>query len=107
MVTGSDLGQSRQAIELAKQYQGRCYATVGVHPCSAKTFEKAEGGGERLLKELKRVAEEGMKHGWVTAFGEIGLDFDRLMLSKREVQEKWFERQLEVAVEVCSSFVFS
>ncbi|KAL8854764.1 MAG: hypothetical protein Q9221_000547 [Calogaya cf. arnoldii] len=55
MVTGSDLSQSLQAIELAKQYPGQCYATVGVHPCSAKSFEKYDGGGEKLLEELERV----------------------------------------------------
>ncbi|KAL8750504.1 MAG: hypothetical protein Q9199_007018, partial [Rusavskia elegans] len=100
MVTGSDLSQSLQAIELAKQYPGQCYATVGVHPCSAKSFEKYEGGGEKLLEELERVAREGMKLGVVVAFGEIGVDFDRLGLAGREVQERWFERQVEVAVKL-------
>ena len=127
MVTGSDLEQSVQAIELAKRFPGKCYATVGVHPCSAGGFEggrdgegeggdeggKGEGGegggkgdggkkrGEELLKELEKVAREGMEGGWVVAFGEIGVDFDRLGLCKKEVQERWFERQVEVAVKVC------
>ncbi|KAL9604924.1 MAG: hypothetical protein Q9219_000112 [cf. Caloplaca sp. 3 TL-2023] len=100
MVTGSDLDQSLQAIELAKQHRGQCYATVGVHPCSAKSFETAEGGGEKLLEELREVAEKGAKDGWVKAFGEIGLDFDRLGYCGEEVQEKWFERQLKIAVEL-------
>ncbi|KAL8787568.1 MAG: hypothetical protein Q9213_002130 [Squamulea squamosa] len=100
MVTGSDLDQSLQAIELAKQYPGQCYATVGVHPCSARSFDKYQGGGEDLLKELERVAREGMKVGWVVAFGEIGVDFDRLGLAGKEVQEKWFQRQVEVAVKL-------
>ncbi|KAL8829004.1 MAG: hypothetical protein Q9170_006353 [Blastenia crenularia] len=100
LITGSDLEQSVQAIELSKQYPGSCYATVGVHPCSAKKFERANGGGEEMLGELREVAETGMRQGWVKAFGEIGLDFDRLMLSGREAQERWFGRQLEVAVEL-------
>lgn len=74
---------------------------MGVHPCSAKSFEKYAGGGEKLLEELERVAREGMKLGVVVAFGEIGVDFDRLGLAGREVQERWFERQVEVAVKVC------
>ncbi|KAL8835342.1 MAG: hypothetical protein Q9176_006994 [Flavoplaca citrina] len=114
MVTGSDLEQSIQAIELAKRFPGKCYATVGVHPCSAGGFEgggRGEGGGggkwdggekggEELLKELEKVAREGMEGGWVVAFGEIGVDFDRLGFCKREVQERWFERQVEVAVKL-------
>ncbi|KAL8950949.1 MAG: hypothetical protein Q9222_003039 [Ikaeria aurantiellina] len=99
MVTGSDLDQSLQAIELAKQYPGKCYATVGVHPCSASAFE-GESGGERLLEEVEKVAREGKKDGRVVAFGEFGLDFDRLGYCKRELQEKWFARQLEVAVKL-------
>ncbi|KAL8878330.1 MAG: hypothetical protein Q9192_008474 [Flavoplaca navasiana] len=50
--------------------------------------------------ELEKVAREGMEGGWVVAFGEIGVDFDRLGLCKREVQERWFERQVEVAVKL-------
>ncbi|KAL8767049.1 MAG: hypothetical protein Q9209_006343 [Squamulea sp. 1 TL-2023] len=100
MVTGSDLDQSLQAIELAKQYPGQCYATVGVHPCSARSFDKYKGGGEALLQELDRVTREGMEGGWVVAFGEIGVDFDRLGLAGKEVQEKWFQRQVEVAVKL-------
>ena len=107
MVTGSDLAQSQQAIDLAKRYPGRCYATVGVHPCAANSFEEEDeggrggGGGEALLEKLEAVAREGVRGGWVVAFGEIGVDFDRLGLAGREVQERWFGRQVEVAVKVC------
>ncbi|KAL8931646.1 MAG: hypothetical protein Q9211_006818 [Gyalolechia sp. 1 TL-2023] len=100
MVTGSDLEQSLHAIEIAKQYQGQCYATVGVHPCSANAFERANDGGDQLLEELKKTAQQGARDGWVKAFGEFGLDFDRLGHCKKEVQERWFKRQLEVAVEL-------
>ncbi|KAL8635295.1 MAG: hypothetical protein Q9228_007199, partial [Teloschistes exilis] len=99
MVTGSDLSQSLQAIDLARQYPGQCYATVGVHPCSARAFEEYEGGGEALLAELERVARAGIEEGTVVAFGEFGLDFDRLGYCDRETQEKWFAKQLEVAAQ--------
>ncbi|KAL8650730.1 MAG: hypothetical protein Q9210_003650, partial [Variospora velana] len=101
LITGSDLKQSSHAINLAKQYPGQCYATVGVHPCSAMAFEKAagDGGGEALLEELRTMAQKGKEEGWVKAFGEIGLDYDRLHFCKKEVQEKWFKRQLDVAVD--------
>lgn len=63
-------------------------------------FEEAAGGGEALLEELRKMAEAGKRDGHVKAFGEIGLDYDRLHFCKQEVQEKWFKRQLDVAVEV-------
>lgn len=100
MVTGSDLSESKSAIEISKSYPGLCYATVGVHPCSAKHFDSHEGGPEKLLQELKEVAIEGKKSGEVVAFGEIGLDYDRLFLTPKEQQLKYFEAQLEVAVDV-------
>lgn len=70
-------------------------------------FKKAKDGGEKLLEELEKVAREGMGEGRVVAFGEFGLDFDRLGHCGREVQETWFGRQLEVAVKVSLSFFSS
>ena len=98
MVTGSDLQRSIEAIQLAKEYPAQCYATVGVHPCSASSFEEHPGGGDALLTELENDATEGKANGTVVAFGEIGLDFDRLHYCNRETQEKWFRKQLHLAV---------
>ena len=100
MVTGSDLEESKKAIALAEKYPGRCYATVGVHPCSAKTFDSHPGGPSQLLRELEDLATDAKRRGVVTAFGEIGLDYDRLMLTGKEQQLKYFEAQLEIAVKV-------
>ena len=100
MITGSDLKESKQAIQLAERFPGRCYATVGVHPCSAKTFDKHPGGPSQLLKELEDLAFEGKRKGLVTAFGEIGLDYDRLMLTGKQQQLKYFEAQLDLAVKL-------
>ena len=52
MVTGSDLEESKKAIALAEKYRGRCYATVGVHPCHAKSFDNHPGEPKVLLQEL-------------------------------------------------------
>ena len=100
MVTGSDLGESRSAMALAEEYAGLCYATVGVHPCQTKAFEEYDGGGERLLEELKKTVIVGRGNGTVVAFGEVGLDYDRLHFADRETQLRWFERQLVLAVEL-------
>jgi TatD DNase family protein len=100
MVTGSDLAESNHAIEIAKEHLGRCYATVGVHPCSAKLFDEHPGGSSQLLSELRTLAIEAKASGHAVAFGEIGLDYDRLFLTPKEQQLKYFEAQLEIAVEV-------
>lgn len=100
MVTGSDLKESKNAIKLAEEYPGLCYATVGVHPCSSKSFEKHPGGADALLAKLKKLAEESRDAGTATAFGEIGLDYDRLFLAEKETQLLYFEKQLDMACEL-------
>lgn len=100
MVTGSDLKESKHAIQIAKDHPGKCYATVGVHPCSAKHFDSHPGGPSELLSALRTLALEAKASGNAVAFGEIGLDYDRLFLTPKEQQLKYFEAQLEIAVEV-------
>lgn len=79
---------------------GFCYATIGVHPCQAKEFDAFSGGPSKLLDELKTLATEAKQSGHAVAFGEIGLDYDRLFLSPKEPQLKYFEAQLDLAVEI-------
>jgi TatD DNase family protein len=100
MVTGSDLKESERAIEIAKQFPGICYATVGVHPCSTQQFDAHKGGVHGMLSDLRKLALDAQKVGQVVAFGEFGLDYDRLFLSPKDVQLKYFEVQLELAVEL-------
>ncbi|PSK34498.1 hypothetical protein B9Z65_8824 [Elsinoe australis] len=100
MITGSDLTESEKAIAIAKEYPGLCYATVGVHPCSAHTFSSYPEGPSALISALRDLAQKGKEEGTVTAFGEIGLDYDRLQLCDKETQLKYFKLQLDLAVEL-------
>ncbi len=84
---GADLQTSINSVKLAEQYDF-IYATVGVHPHDAKTFNP------EVEEQLRRMIE----HKKVAAVGEIGLDYYR-DLSPRNIQEKVFRRQLEIAVE--------
>lgn len=77
-----------------------CYATVGVHPCSAQSFDTHPGGPFKLLQELEILALASKKQGTATAFGEIGLDYDRLFLCPKEQQLKFFEAQLDLATKI-------
>ena len=82
---GSDLEDSRTAVELAERY-ANIYACVGFHPHDAK---KAD---EKLLHEI----EELSRHPKVVGIGEIGLDF-HYDFSPRDVQERVFKAQMEIA----------
>ena len=79
---------------------GFCYATVGVHPCQAKLFDEHPGGPSKMLEELRALALESKTSGLTVAFGEIGLDYDRLFLSPKEAQLKYFEAQLDLSIEL-------
>jgi TatD DNase family protein len=52
------------------------------------------------LKELETLAIEAKAAGHAVAFGEVGLDYDRLFLSAKEPQLKYFEKQLGLAVKM-------
>jgi len=66
---------------------------VGVHPCSANSLEKNPSD----IEALEKLASDGKAQGTVTAFGEIGLDYDRLFHATKETQLKFFAAQLRIA----------
>lgn len=80
--------------------EGTCYATVGVHPCSAKHFTSYPEGPDALLTAIKTLALESKASGHAVAFGEFGLDYDRLFLTDKPTQLRYFEAQLQIAVDV-------
>lgn len=88
VVIGADLESSRSAVRLAEAHP-EMYATVGIHPHDAATWD-AEA--ERELRELARSPK-------VIGWGEIGLDFYR-DLSPRDAQDIAFRAQLDVAGEL-------
>ncbi|KAF2461527.1 deoxyribonuclease tatD [Lineolata rhizophorae] len=99
MVTGSDLKESEHAVRIAEEHR-LCYATVGVHPCAAKQFDTHPGGPSALMSSLRALAQRAALSGHAVAFGEIGLDYDRLFLTPKEQQLKYFEAQLDLALEL-------
>jgi TatD DNase family protein len=88
VVTGASAEGSRIAYRLAGEYPGRLYATAGVHPHRASTYDDEV---EALLRQL---AEEPV----VAAVGETGLDYFR-DFSPRDQQRDAFERQIGIAVD--------
>jgi TatD DNase family protein len=94
MTVGVDARTSGQAVSLARSLEG-VYASVGVHPHDVKNCS------EPVLRYLTGLARNEQVRAW----GEIGLDFNR-MYSPGKDQEKWFERQLEIAGELGIPMIF-
>lgn len=89
IVTGADGPSTRRALDLAREYPGRLFATAGVHPHHATQLD------EGLACELERLAAQPA----VVAIGECGLDYFR-DYSPRDVQRRAFARQLELAARI-------
>lgn len=85
---GADMQTSAASIKLAEE-NDFIYATVGVHPSETTDMTESDIAG------LRRMAA----HPKVVAIGEIGLDYHYEDTDK-ELQRKWFRRQLELAKEL-------
>jgi len=94
MIAGIDRKTSEKALAIACRYP-QVYCAVGYHPHDAKSCTDTE------IEALKALAA----HQEVKAWGEIGLDFNRMFSTKAD-QEKWFVRQLETADELDLPVIF-
>ncbi|OGP62927.1 MAG: hydrolase TatD [Deltaproteobacteria bacterium RBG_13_49_15] len=88
LIAGIDRISSEKALSIARSFDG-VYTSVGFHPHDSKTCSEED------LDHLKMLVRDSK----VCAWGEIGLDFNR-MFSPREIQEKWFVKQIEIATEL-------
>lgn len=88
IVVGYDLASSEQVIPFA-QLLPDCFAAVGIHPHDALQCN------EEALAHIRQLAVQPR----VVAIGEIGLDYYR-NLSPRSAQQKAFEAQLQLAVQL-------
>ena len=94
MIAGINLNTSQKAIQIANAYEN-IYASVGVHPHNVKNCNV------NMIDILKGLVKEPK----VMAWGEIGLDFNR-MYSPKQIQEDWFIRQLQAADELNLPLIF-
>lgn len=94
VVTGSSQESSLQAVELARRYPGKLYATAGLHPHHASEWTSGMGA---LFRQL---AQENA----IVSLGECGLDYFR-GLSPQDDQQRAFAAQLEIAAD-CGKPVF-
>ena len=85
---GCDMNSSKMSIEMAKKHEFM-YCAVGVHPHGVSDMSESD------IIQLKEYSKEEK----VVAVGEIGLDY-YYDYAPREKQRYWFERQMELSLEV-------
>lgn len=85
---GSSLEACRRTLELMDQYDF-VYGALGIHPCDS----------EKLTEDDMEWLKQQSAHEKCVAIGEVGLDYywDE---PARDIQRKWFWRQLQLAKEV-------
>ena len=86
MTVGTDKKTSEKSVKIANSIEN-CYASVGLHPHYVK------GCADDEIAFLTKLAKNNKK---VKAWGEIGLDFNR-MFSPQKDQEIMFVKQIEAA----------
>ncbi|AHG20505.1 DNase TatD [Chania multitudinisentens RB-25] len=89
LITGTNAHQSAAASALAQQQRGYCWATAGVHPHDASSWN------EDVAQQIRQLALRPE----VVAIGECGLDFNRNFSTPAQ-QEAAFSAQLALAAEL-------
>ncbi|PWN23650.1 hypothetical protein BCV69DRAFT_264867 [Microstroma glucosiphilum] len=105
IVTGGSLAESKEALEICEGEED-LLCTIGCHPTRSTEFDKHEEGPEAYLQALSQLIKEhsivtqgkGKGKGKAVAVGECGLDYDRLHFCPADVQKKYFDWQLSLAV---------
>lgn len=85
---GANIETSKNTIELTEKYPF-IYGAIGVHPNDVEELNEEKLNWLKARSNLEKVV----------AIGEIGLDY-YYKEPEKEIQKKWFERQVELAREV-------
>ena len=85
---GASLASCRRTVELMDRYD-YIYGAIGVHPSKTGELDEENFGQLRRMCGAEKCV----------AIGEIGLDY-YWKEPEREIQKKWFPRQLQLAREV-------
>ena len=86
MIAGINIKTCQKAVKIANNHKN-IITSVGIHPHDAKKYSSYN---------LKTLSDIALKNPCVKAWGETGLDFNR-MFSPAKDQEKCFVAQLEMA----------
>jgi TatD DNase family protein len=128
IVTGSDFTSSRHALEIAHEFPRTVYITAGIHPCSSAIFSTANAHEDtdghtmpcdpdptqavseehepdlektsKIISDLRKLIEDARAEtpNALVAFGEFGLDYDRLHYCSKKIQLHSFAAQLDLVL---------
>ncbi|CAI6072329.1 unnamed protein product [Clonostachys chloroleuca] len=99
VVTGMSLSDVTTNLEIARSRPaGSCFVTIGIHP-----YHAAEPGADTensYYARLEQAVDEAIAEtpSLIAAFGELGLDYDRLNHADKETQTAAFKAQLDLFV---------
>lgn len=97
LLTGMSLHDVDSNLALAKARPVQCGITVGVHPYHAAELEAERGYLDKLGDTIDGLLQQ--TPNLIRAFGELGLDYDRLDRVAKEVQIRTFTAQLDLFVQ--------
>ncbi|TLS31512.1 hypothetical protein PpBr36_02727 [Pyricularia pennisetigena] len=102
MLTGMSLADVSFNLDVARRRPpGSTFITIGIHPYhAAEPYADATSTAEAYFGQLAATIREVRtgSPGLLAAFGELGLDYDRLDVCRRDEQLRTFTAQLDLAV---------
>jgi TatD DNase family protein len=96
LLTGMSLHDVEYNLSVARKYPEQCGITIGVHPYHAEEPDGDPVYMSRLSEAVSQAIQETPR--LIRAFGELGLDYDRLDRASKEVQIQTFRAQLDMFV---------
>ncbi|KAI1211189.1 Mg-dependent DNase [Annulohypoxylon truncatum] len=98
MLTGMSLSDIPINLAIAQSRPTQCFITIGIHPYHAA---EPDIEGPKYLAGLVESIKTtlALTPCPLAAFGELGLDYDRLSHASKEIQIRTFKAQLELFVE--------
>lgn len=95
LLTGMRLADISVNAAIATSRPAHCFMTAGIHPYHAT---EVDDGGEEYLLQFSREVHGLLrqKPSPLAAFGEIGLDYDRLQYADKQTQISAFKAQLDL-----------
>lgn len=101
MVTGMSLSDIESNLAVTRSRPAQCFATIGIHPYHAAEPDTDPDGEDAHFARLAQAVRDALalKPSPLAAYGELGLDYDRLNHASKQAQLRTFKRQLDLFVE--------
>lgn len=97
MLTGMSIQDIELNSSLVASHPSQCTLTIGIHPYNAAVPEdKIESTMEELARQVSNAVAQTPSP--ISAFGELGLDYDRVNHASKEEQIRVFKGQLDLFV---------